>query len=317
MGDLYVAIALMLLLSLGLFALVVRSARRLSRGAASGLLVLCVGLLVLFTWILADGLWLARLIPLTSVVILGDWTPLLVAAAAGLAWGRMPGAARRRAVLLVPLAGLCLWRSYARLGQDLPPLNDDRWRRGVCLQTSDASCSAAAAATLLRERGIDATEAEMARLCLTRGAGTPMLGLYRGLKLKTAGTAYEVEPFHTDLTGLRSLAADGPVILSVGLPRDTAGLDSRYERLWGWTPGVRHTVVLFGFAENSEVEIGDPAAGREHWSAADLPVLWGGDGLRLVRRSSGRGPAPAVTSTLRREQPSDRRAPPTGGGRRR
>ena len=48
---------------------------------------------------------------------------------------------------------------------------------------------------------------------------------------------------------------------------------------------MSHTVVFFGFAEDGQkIEIGDPAVGREHWSARDLHVLWHGEGLRLVKR---------------------------------
>src|SRR5260221_7046371 len=44
--------------------------------------------------------------------------------------------------------------------------------------------------TTLFRSGISATEQEMADLCITR-RGTYWQGLYRGLKLKTAGTLWE------------------------------------------------------------------------------------------------------------------------------
>ena len=155
----------------------------------------------------------------------------------------------------------------------------------MCVQTTPATCSPAAAATLLRAHGIAATEAEMAALCLTRERGTAALGLYRGLKLKTAGTPWDVEVFHTDPAGLRALVPAGPAILTVRFDPGP-GIDPRYEQLWGWLPGVQHTVVVFGFtaAADGKVEMGDPVAGREHWSAKDLSVLWHGEGMRLVKR---------------------------------
>ena len=119
----------------------------------------------------------------------------------------------------------------------------------------------------------------MARLCLTRSGGTPMHGLYRGLKLKTAGTGWRVEPFRADVESLRKEAR--PVILSVRLDR-REGVDPRYEQAWGWTPGVPHTVVLFGFRPGDKVEIGDPSVGREHWRVKDVDVLWHGDAIRLA-----------------------------------
>lgn len=162
------------------------------------------------------------------------------------------------------------------------PETNDRWRDGVCLQTSPATCSPAAAATLLRAHGIPATEREMAGLCLTREGGTAAHGLYRGLKLKTAGTPWDVEVIDTDAAGLRAMSP-GAAILTVRLDR-TPGTDSRYEQLWGWTPGVRHTVVFYRFTGDGKVEMGDPSVGRERWSAKDLGVLWHGEGMRLVRR---------------------------------
>jgi hypothetical protein len=81
---------------------------------------------------------------------------------------------------------------------------------------------------------------------------------------------------------LRSVA-DDPVILFVGLRRGQRA-DPRYAREWGWTPGLRHTVVLFGFTDDGRIEIGDPSVGREKWSVEALDVLWDGRGLRLVPR---------------------------------
>ena len=122
----------------------------------------------------------------------------------------------------------------------------------------------------------------MARLCLTTDRGTTNHGLYRGLRLKTAGTPWNVESFRTDSAGLRGFS--GPALLVVRLDTGSA-VDPRYEKLWGWTPGVSHTVVFFGFSDGgTKTEMGDPGVGREQWSARDLHVLWHGEGLRLVRR---------------------------------
>ena len=56
----------------------------------------------------------------------------------------------------------------------------------------EATCGAAAAATLLNLRGIPATEQGMIRRCLTSRHGTEPLGLYRGLKLATEGLGPDV-----------------------------------------------------------------------------------------------------------------------------
>ena len=123
----------------------------------------------------------------------------------------------------------------------------------------------------------------MIRLCKTTMHGTSMLGLYRGLKLKTAGTPWRVEVVTGDIDTLRSACADGPLILSVGLPRCGAA-DTRFETDWGWQRGRKHAVVLFGFTGDGRVEMGDPSVGREHWREEGIRVLYRRQALRLVRQ---------------------------------
>ena len=280
MADLYLALALTAAVSFAAFLVGLALGRRLGPVAVAVAALLTCAFIVGFVRFAADHLLLAGLLPFSNVVVLGDWLPPAVALLAGLAWQRIPGRAWRKGLLVVPLVLLCGFRSANTLFGPTPPM-DDRWKRGVCLQTSQASCSAAAAATLLKAHGIDANEAEIARLCLTREAGTPTHGLYRGLKLKTKDSPWDVEAFRGDLKSLRR--ERGPVILSVRLDPGP-GVDERYARLWGWTPGVNHTVVFFGFRDDGKTEVGDPAVGRENWRVEDLAVLWHGEGLRLVPR---------------------------------
>jgi hypothetical protein len=164
---------------------------------------------------------------------------------------------------------------------DRPPEVQDHRTAGVCRQTTTATCSPAAAATLLSAVRIPATEAEMARLCLTTPSGTSSRGLYRGLKLKTEGTGYHVRVFQGDLADLRAALNQGPLLLNVKLvPRP--GVDPRFQRDWGWVPGVAHTVVLFGPLGASLFDAGDPAVGREPWDRRALDTLWHGEALQLV-----------------------------------
>ena len=44
-----------------------------------------------------------------------------------------------------------------------------------------------------------------------------------------------------------------------------------------------HCVVLYGYAENDRVDIGDPSVGREQWTVRDLEVLWNGSGFCLEK----------------------------------
>jgi hypothetical protein len=280
MADLWTALAVMGTASVLLFVAGVRLGRRLSPRAVGIFATAVCAFVVVFVFLLDDHLLLARLLPFSGLIVLGDWLPPAVALLAGAAWARVPGQRWRKAVLVAPFVALCGLRTFGRLAGEPPPL-DDRWKGGVCRQTSQATCSPAAAATLLRAHGIEATEAEMARLCLTGREGTTMLGLYRGLVLKTRGTPWRVEVFHGNLEALRPGGAT-PAILSVRL--DRGATDDRYERLWGWAPGVNHTVVLLGFRADGKTDIGDPAVGLEHWREEDVRILWHGDGIRLLAR---------------------------------
>jgi hypothetical protein len=107
-------------------------------------------------------------------------------------------------------------------------------------------------------------------------------GLYRGLKLKTAGTDLDVRVV-SGASESELLRMQGPVILTVYLDRGE-NVDPRYARSLGWNPGVRHTVVLLGPAGRGKLLIADPADGLEEWSIGDLQTLWHGQGLRLVAR---------------------------------
>jgi hypothetical protein len=103
-----------------------------------------------------------------------------------------PPASDRRARLRAGVLGAGLLAaagaSYAWYFAPLPAgLSGAADREGFCAQTTEDSCSAAAAAMLLHNAGIPASEEEMARLCLTRaGYGTPPLGLLRGLAIRAA-----------------------------------------------------------------------------------------------------------------------------------
>jgi hypothetical protein len=278
--DIILGIGIVIAVSGGLFAAAVRAGRAWPP-MVSGIVAIGVcAFLVVFCLFLHDSLFFARWLPFTNVVVLADCRVPAVAILVGLLWRRIDGPERRRMLLLTPLPAVVLIPSVSMLFQKPLELHN-RWNGDVCMQTSHATCSPAAAATILRSHGIDTSEAEMARLCLTSPDGTSLLGLYRGLRLKTAGTGLNVQPFHGDMAALKSRVADGPVILSVGL-RPGADVDPRYQSSWGWQPGVWHTVVLFGFEPDGRPIVGDPSVGRERWSVSNLDVLWHGDGIAVA-----------------------------------
>lgn len=281
MADLWWALALVLAAGVIAGGLGVRLGRGAAARSVTALAVAAIAAISLQLALLRDSLLLARLLPSPAVPVLG--TAVLPAAAflAGLACSRLHEPHWRRLLTLGPLvlAGAYL-TGEPLLGR--PPACGASLRDGLCLQTSEASCSAACAATLLRQHGLAATEAEMARLCLTRSRGTPLLGLYRGLWLKTRGTPWQVRvvcgPPAAAWPRLRA-----PAILSVGLAR-AARVDPRYEREWGWRRGARHAVLLLEAPRAGKVLMGDPSIGRERWSTEALEVLWHGEALCLEPR---------------------------------
>ena len=125
------------------------------------------------------------------------------------------------------------------------------------------------------------TEADLVGPCLTDNRGTPLLGLYRGLKLATAGTGYE--PVFHELTAeqLENRPDLLPAIVSVKLTPEADFREPRYRARWGWLLNVTHSVVLFRFTGDGRVEVGDPGTGREVWRLYVLDDLLVGDVLSL------------------------------------
>jgi hypothetical protein len=236
----------------------------------------------LYAAFLRDNVLLARCLPFSNLIVLGNWFPVGAAILAGLAWRHTPGRRLRRSW---PVIGLALVGCYAGIQPLLgrAPTCGNRWdQNGICRQTTPHTCAAACAATVLQTHGISATEQELAELCLTR-KGTTWQGLYRGLKLKTTGAPYDVEVFSCSADDLRRFTPDC-IILTVGLRRG-AKVDSIYEQQYSWTRGVTHAVLFFDFMGKDRVQMADPDVGKEQWTVDDLRVLFQHRGLRLVRRA--------------------------------
>lgn len=242
--------------------------------------VLAVVLVGYIAWIW-DRACLARWLPYSNLIVLGNGFPLVAAILAGLSCRRLRGRPRARttvvALLMVVGVGALLRPLFGR-----SPACEERWDSDVCLQTTKHTCSAASAATALRRLGVQTTEAEMARLCLTR-RGTHWMGLYRGLRQKLPPT-WRIDVFDDKrLETLRSVSQDAPAILTVELPRDMPA-SWKYRQESGWLPGVSHSVVCLGPNGDDHWRIVDPANGLERWSTDDLLMLWQGHGMRLTRQ---------------------------------
>ena len=282
MNDLVLAAATLAGVSLALFFAAKRLSKRLSPRAATLAATAAVLAMIVYVALLWDNVLLARWLPFSGLIILGNWFPLFVSIVGGIAWDRLPGNRVRKGAYMAGLAGIGVFAvAHPLLGST--PRCQNLWDEDVCLQTSEDTCSPACAATLLKAVGIESTEQELADLCLTRPGGTTWQGLYRGLKSKTRGSDWDVEVFALETSALRAL--DGPAILAVGVPKG-ADVDPIYTEQYGWTPGEQHSVLYYGYASDDRVDMAEPTpgVGHEQWSADDLAVLYRGRGLRLVRR---------------------------------
>jgi hypothetical protein len=280
--DLLLSSAIIALAAAGSFLATARLVRPLSRFAATLVATLIVLLMLYYVRELWYSAHLARWLPFSSLIVLGNWLPILGAALAAVAWLHIPGSFGRRtawASALMLAAGISLAHPFFGSA----PLCGNRWDpNGVCIQTTSYTCSPAAAATLLKMHGINANEQEMAELCLTR-QGTSWPGLYRGLKLKTANTGWKVEVLEGTIDEICRQKQAGPCILSVGLEAN-ARVDASFSEEYGWQPGVNHSVVLLS-SDHRGVEIADPSQpyARERWDYSTLRLLWRGLAIRLVQ----------------------------------
>jgi hypothetical protein len=308
MDDLRLAIMLMAMLSVVVFFGVNRFARSLGPRMLDVLaivFVVLIGLYVRWVW---GQLWIVDYIPLSSVIVLANWFPLLLGGLAAVLWLRMkPNPLWRRLPVQMLLVGATVLSViYVIPGQQLEC--DDSWIERspgfpfrVCQQTTPVTCSAAASATLLDALGIKTNESEMAELCLTRDGstwlgGTTWLGMYHGLRVKMRDSEYVPKFFDGTVEDLRHYSRQHPVILCCQLTNEVAAQNPDLVHDEGWIPGVAHTVVYFG-RRGQLVVIGDPSQrGLEFWNVEDLEQLWTGMGIRVVRadwrkpQADGRSP---------------------------
>ena len=300
MQDLYLGLAVMAVLSACAFAL----GHSLAGGhkwVGNGLAIATVLLTLLYIRFVWNDIRVARLLPFSNLVVVGNWLPLASTFLAGVVWRRIRHWRRAVGVGALWIAGgyaaasplLATMFEIHRVFPFVPfvirarlPVCEDNWtpRREACLQTTPATCTPACAATLLSLHGIQVTEGEMARLCLTTRRGTNWTGLFRGLKLKTHGTRYDVRVLSGSARHLLATLRS-PAILSVGLPMDISP-SSYYRTKWVWNPGEEHSVILLGFNKQGLLQIIDPddRIVFENWHPKDLEVLWRGQGMTLVER---------------------------------
>lgn len=279
--DLWIAIAVMTVLAVTAAALVAtRLYSDVGQVTMLGLAMSAFGMVIFLLYGSGQLFW-ARVIPVSAAIIYSNLAAIFAAMAAGWAW-RLPNTPPWRRATLATLLSISslvaiLWPLLS-IAVRPPPPGGNQWSKGVAKQTSWATCSPAAAATLFRGEGITVSEAEMIPLCLTDYAGTPTLGLYRGVKLIANRHDRRVTLLDGGFTRLVA-DDDWPVLLSVRLPFGVD--DRRFVEQWGWIPGMGHSVVVLGRTNDGNFIVGDPAVGLEVWSKADLDLLWQGVGMRV------------------------------------
>lgn len=268
----------MLMLSAAVaFFLGYRVARDWSRNARMIGVMLAIVVGFCFFRFAYDSIRIIALFPSGLLPFAAEWQVPFVAVGAGIFLREVTLPRWRRGVLSLTLVVVSLL-PVVRMVAATAPRSDNVWSGPVCRQTNSSTCSAAAAATLLRYHGIKATEAEMIDLCFTRRDGTSLGGLARGLRNKAPDKTVKMASLKLEDLKRES---QHPAILIVGLTPEVAERDPRYEEQWGWAVGLRHAVVCFGFTKDGNPIIGDPSVGREVWSEKGLSDLWTGAAVWL------------------------------------
>jgi hypothetical protein len=274
--DLTLCFAAIAIVSAALLWLGAWVGRTRSQRWSVAIALLPIAILMLYAFWLTDNPILTHWLPTADALLWGNMQLPAAALLAGIAFTSLRTPLWQRILLTVSLVGVGAWRECAPLLGQRPALGAQRWTNGVCRQTSKSSCSAAAAATLLACAGIQASEQEMVRLCLTHVEGTTNLGLYRGLKLKTDGTPWTVTAATPPATDIDHWPL--PAVVTI---RSTVGEGE-------WLGGnVGHSLVVLGRDADGDYLIADPFSGPQRWTRQELVDLYGGD-LTALQLRSGR-----------------------------
>lgn len=223
-----------------------------------------------WTLLINDSARVIVFAPLKHAVVLFNLVPLFLAAAVAMLIATHPKALRRTVLyaLLLFSADFYFWGGAFYT----PFATLDRWDRECCLQTTEYSCGAAAAATLLKLHGIEARESDMMKPCLTSFRGTSFWGLYHGLR-EMAG-AHGKRVIVSDASAADFITLNKPAIVFVMLNAELDKKDKRYSRDWGWMVNSAHAVVFLGMTRDGRARIADPRLGIERWKVEGLEQLW-------------------------------------------
>ena len=295
--DLSIAIAFIVAIS-GLAFLAGRELSLTVYRSRPLLLIECLIFLVIFAFGVANRLFWANTFSDSAAMCWANWLPVFHAFTAGLALNA--GSLRRRYRLGFSVALLLLGVAFLLqpvVRPNLYPIDlaaKAKWKDGVCLQSHEASCGPAAAASLLRCHALihvarlnldsdqSSTEAIMAEACLTSRQGTSSLCLVRGLRLATLNSGYTVsvaDPNPRRWVSKGQLPNVAVICFRAGRKNDTV------RRLLG-TGGDAHAVMVYGRTNDGEWKVADPAVGWRYFRDEEFQSLFTGEAIFLSKNES-------------------------------
>lgn len=276
------------------------STRRASRRSRMMILISAVAGFAFYGLFLFDRPIMAELLPVSSLVIVGNWLPIWSSFFVGVYLATAERVAIRQCVLSLTGAVFSVVSIVAPVIGDAPECRGGNANTAFQCQTSPYTCSAACAVTLLRLHGIPANEQEIADLCLTR-RGTHWMGLYRALKLKTEGTSWQVVVKPIDLKSGDRLP-EGPAILALNF--NTSEFPIMLDH--GFDHRVGHSVVSLGDVGDSVVDVFDPTPdlGVEQWGKS----IWKGTSESFVLTLVSDTASPEIQATIQTRLVAARRA---------
>lgn len=260
--------ALYVLLQIALMLCAWRRTAPIAYGKA--LIFALLALAAVWTLLINDSPRVIALAPFKYAVVLFNLVPLLFAGAVALMTAIRPKALSRAIVFSALLLSVDF---YFWGGAFYTPFKSiDRWNGVCCLQSTEYTCGAAAAATLLKVHGINTNEAEMIPLCLTGFRGTSYWAQYHGLSVQAG--AHGMRAVVSDASFDAFLARNEPALIGVMLTPELDAKDKRYSDKWHWSVNVAHAVVFLGTSGDGHVLIADPSFGLERWRSEALRDLW-------------------------------------------
>lgn len=271
--------------------IVYRSAKTLGRGhpcLGRVLMSAAFAVAVWMAWTLGNSFRWAVWVPLSGVPLIANASVILVIASAGLlvgthCLGDAPQQLRRERRAVMALCATAVWCIAAAvvrpLWQPIELQAPAEWRDGICLQSHEATCAPAAAATLLARYGIRSTESEMAAACLTSNNGTLALGTFRGLCIGSQGHSVVPQALLCDPQAVPADEVESRLPMLVHVDFHPQSRTTKFLGAIGRRQG--HAVVLLKRNSDGSWLVADPAAGHLRWDDHRLRSLWIGEGIYL------------------------------------